>query len=129
MMTATIKRTEESNDWAEVTKALDTVRKDVRRELKKLGAQATDDRDEFEKALRGVVDVLEQGFRAATKSVHDPKLRKDLIAVAKAIRTALRKTALRTRPTAKRTTATPKVRPLKADAHGARSAKRTARKP
>jgi hypothetical protein len=128
-MTATTKRTEKANEWAEVTKALEVLRKDLRRDMKKIESAATADREKLERSLRGIVDVLDQGFTAASKTVLDPQLRKDIAGVGKAIRTALRKTApggvrkaarpVTPKPTAK--TAGPKA------AKGTRPAKRQTR--
>jgi hypothetical protein len=129
-MTATVKHTAKANEWAEVTRALEVVRKDLRRDVKKLESAATIDREKLEKSLRGIVDILDQGFAAASKTVRDPQLRRDIAGVGKAIRTALRKTAPRRmhkpakpvnlKPTAK--TAGPKA------AMGTRPTKRQTRK-
>jgi hypothetical protein len=94
-MTATVKHTEKANEWADVTKALEVVRKDLRRDVKKLESAATFDREKLEKSLRGIVEVLDQGFAAASKTVRDPQLRKDIAGVGEAIGAALRKTAPR----------------------------------
>jgi hypothetical protein len=121
-MTATVKHTEKAGDWASVSKAFDVVRRDLRRDLKKLEVEATTDREKLDKALREIVDVLEEGFTTAAKSVRDPQLHKHLVDVAKAIRAALRNTASRGK-VVKTTTVQPKA---KATVHrqGARPAKR-----
>ena len=91
-MTTTVKRTGRTTEWTEVSKALELVRKDLRRDVKKLETQATTEREQIEKSLRGIVDVLEEGFTTAAKAVRDPQLRKDIADVGKAIRTALKTT-------------------------------------
>lgn len=123
-MTATVKRPEKFGEWGEVTKALEVVRKDLRRDVKKLEADATAEREQLEKSLRGIVDVLEEGFTTVAKTVRDPHLRKDIGEVAKAIRTAL-KSAPRTYKAAKPATPKPKAT---ASASARKAAKRPARK-
>lgn len=128
-MTGAVKHTQQAGEWAEVTKALEVVRKDLRRDLKKLEAEATTDRAKLDEALRGIVDVFEQGFAAAAKSVRDPVLRKHLVNVAKAIRTALRDTAQHgTLKATKPTPPKPGAKPAPARARGTRPAKRPAHK-
>jgi uncharacterized linocin/CFP29 family protein len=127
-MTGTVKRTVHTGEWADVTRALEAVRKDLRRDLKKLEAQATIDRESLDNSLRGIVDVLEEGFAAAAKSVRDPALRKHLVDVAKAIRAALRQTASRGALKATRPTTSRPGSKAKAHARGTRPANRQTRK-
>lgn len=127
-MTGTVKRADKA-EWAEVTEALEVVRKDLRRDLNKIEAEATTDRVKLDAALRGIVDVLEQGFAAAAKSVRDPVLRRHLVDVAKAIRAALRDTAPHgtlkaTKPTPRK----PGAKPATTRARGTRPATRQAHK-
>ena len=108
-MTATVKRPEKFDEWREVSKALELVRKDLRRDVKKLEADATAEREQLEKSLRGIVDVLEAGFATVAKTARDPLLRKDIGAVAKAIRAALTTPPRTARKSAKPVTPKPKA--------------------
>ena len=76
-------------EWQLVGKRVEVLLKDLRRHFDQIGSDATAQRAAIEDALRGLAKDVEDLFAATGDTLRDPKLRKDIAAIAAAMRSAL----------------------------------------
>ena len=79
-------------EWQFVGKQVEVLRRDVRNHFDRIGSDAAAQRTAIEDALRNLSKDVEKVFTAAGQTLRDPALRKDVSAIAEAIRKALQDT-------------------------------------
>ena len=75
-----------------VAKEFKVLRTDLRRHFDEIPEDATAQRDAIEQGMRDLVKDIERAFNAATATVRDPAVRKDIVAVLEALRGEIVKT-------------------------------------
>ncbi len=79
----------QATPWEQVSEKFDELTAHLRDRFDEVGADATADREAFEKSLRALASALEDTLTSAGRVVRDPVLRKDLAALAATLREAL----------------------------------------
>lgn len=75
--------------WDQVGTQFELLGEHLRGRFDHVGAEASAERKALEKALRGLVKVLDDAFGSASEVARDPKLRQEIINLAESVRSAL----------------------------------------
>lgn len=82
----------QSTAWEQVSEKFEALGEHLRDRFDEVGADATADREAFEKSLRALASALEDTLASAGRAVRDPVLRQDLSGLAASLREALMST-------------------------------------